>query len=622
MLRVPLGLVLFAGSLSAGSSPVAVIPEGEQAALAMKIIDAYDGVRPASPPKKLHILYFTPADHDPVPGYKERLGAIMEDIRAFYRDGMERTGFGPKTFEMDGDADGKLAFLMVKGKHPASGYPRTHEDRMAGDPVVGGKVTEECVPALKAAGISLDDETVLIFCNLADWNEKALTFRHHSPYAGRWDQRSGLCWAVDSPILNIDFITRTKPILNDGEYGDMSMGKHNTIFIGGIAHELGHAFALSHCGERWDEKPLGTSIMGAGNHTYRDERRGEDKGSFLTMASSMRLASRPVFSGSDKSMATPPKLETCDLILTTNLTRADLAGRRGGLRVEGTIVGSPPVYGIAAFFDSLRDGGYFAPTATAVPDSQGRFALEVSDLAPCGNGELRFEIYHANGAISERQLGFSVAKDGCVDLGDWEIRQAVEPIADAVAVTNATAAHTALTQLEQSKAPELAKNIGRKLAGTLDTKPRLGAADAPADMATLALGDARPRVSEVGWAQPAANRIPPNANGISPPLDCGKLYATGLFAHARSRYVFDLGGKWKELTGEAGLHTLHQPYGSVVFIIKTDGREAFRSGVIRHEKKADYKINLTGVKKLELLVEPADSIHNAWGLWLDPVLHR
>ncbi|HWY74906.1 MAG TPA: NPCBM/NEW2 domain-containing protein, partial [Verrucomicrobiae bacterium] len=563
MLRVFLGLAVFASSLSAWSDPVAVIPEGEKAALAIKIIDAYYGVRPATPPKKLHLVYFTPADRDPVPGYKVRLSAIMEDIRAFYREGMERTGFGPKTFEMDRDADGKLAFLMVKGKHPASGYPRTHEDRMAGDPVVGGKVTEECVPALKAAGISLDDETVLIFCNLADWNEKALTFRHHSPYAGLWDQRSGLCWAVDSPILNLDLITRTKPILNDGEYGNMSMGKHNTIFIGGIAHELGHAFALSHCGERWDEKALGTSIMGAGNHTYHDERRGEGKGSFLTMASAMRLASRPLFSGSDKNMATPPKLETCSLVLTTNLTRADLANRRGGLRVEGTVVGSPPVYGMAAFFDSLRDGGYFAPTATAVPDSQGRFALEVSDLAPCGNGELRFEIYHANGAVSERQLGFSVTKEGCVDLTQWEMRHTLEPIADAVAETNATATQTALRELEESKAPALAKLIARKLAATLDAKPLHTPADAPAEITSLSLGDARPRIAEVGWATPAANRIPANANGISPLLDCGKLYATGLFAHARSRYVFDLGGKWKELTGEAGLHTLQQPYGSV-----------------------------------------------------------
>ena len=31
----------------------------------MKIIDAYHATRPANPPKKLHIVYFTPSDRDP-----------------------------------------------------------------------------------------------------------------------------------------------------------------------------------------------------------------------------------------------------------------------------------------------------------------------------------------------------------------------------------------------------------------------------------------------------------------------------------------------------------------------------------------------------------------------------
>jgi hypothetical protein len=70
------------------------IPESEQAIKALKIIDAYHGERPAAPPQKLHIVYFTPADRDPEPRYQERLTAIMEDIQKFYRNGMVRAGFG------------------------------------------------------------------------------------------------------------------------------------------------------------------------------------------------------------------------------------------------------------------------------------------------------------------------------------------------------------------------------------------------------------------------------------------------------------------------------------------------------------------------------------------------
>ena len=602
------------------------IPESEQAARAMKILDAYHGPRPATPPKKLHIVYFTPADREPAARYEQRLAAIMDDIRAFYSDGMERLGFGPKTFTLPRDADGKLIIHLVKSKEPEAAFPRWQgrNGGNTGDPAGGDMVRRECQPVLEAAGISLDHETVLIFCHLATYDEKARTFRHHSPYFGNWTQQSGLCFAADWAQQDLDNLTRKKPMLNDGEYGDMSLGKHITVFIGGIAHELGHAFALPHSGERWDEKPLGTSLMGAGNHTYREERRGEGKGSFLTMASAMRLAARPLFNGSDKDEAKPGQLERCDLTLSTNITRADLAGRHGTLRLEGTVAGSPPIYGVIAYFDSLHDGGYRAPTATAVPDAQGRFALEVSDLAPCGNGTLRVELCHVNGAVSERRLGFSVTPEGTVDLSQWEMRQALEPVADAVASNQLSAAQDALRKLEASNTPELAKDIARKLVRTLQTESKPKPAGVPATITQFALGDAQAESAEVGWLKPEANRIPLNDQIESPWLDSGKIYASGLYAHSPSRYVFDLGGQWKILRGEAGLHTAHQPYAAgVVFVIKTDGKEVFRSPVIRGAARASYEVDVTGMKTLELIVDKAGNRNGGnWGLWLDPTLSR
>ena len=67
----------------------------------------------------------------------------------------------------------------------------------------------------------------------------------------------------------------------------------------------------------------------------------------------------------------------------------------------------------------------------------------------------------------------------------------------------------------------------------------------------------------------------------------------------------------------------HQPFGSVVFIIKTNDHEAFRSPVIRNAKKAKYALDVAGVKKLELIVDPSEEgKHNDWGLWLEPILSR
>ena len=614
---------IWLGCLAAESN-VVPIPESAQAALAQKIIEAYQGSQPTSPPKRLRIVYFTPSDRAPAPEYEQRLGAIMEDIHDFYRDGMKRLGFGPESFVMEHDASGRLVIHLIKGTEPDASFPVSQGRPGTGAPKGGEMVKADCLPALKAEGIGFDTNTLLIFCNLANWDEKARTFRHHSPYYGEYDEDHGLCFAADSVILNLDDISKKQPMLRDEEYGNMSLGKFETIFIGGIAHELGHAFGLPHCGERRDELSLGTSIMGVGNHTYRDERRDEGKGSFLTMASAMRLAGNPWFNGSDKGWGEKPVLKKCELLLTTNVTRADLASRPGALRIEGTVEGTPPVYGVIAYFDSLRDGGYDAATATSVPDADGRFAIEISDLAHCGNGEIRVEICHANGAISERRLGFAITAEGSVDLTQWQMRQDLEPVALAVENGRLDDAEAALVSIEKTGKPELEKTIALNLVATLRAEYEPSPSVISPGITNLMLADARSHESSTGWLTPAANRIPSNSEVNSPLLDCGTLFATGLFAHSPSRYVFDLGGKWKRLQGQGGLHTAFQPWAfGVVFVIKADGKELYRSPAIRGAKKAEYDVDLTGVKTLEMLVEQASDRNSGnWALWLDPQLSR
>jgi NPCBM/NEW2 domain len=202
--------------------------------------------------------------------------------------------------------------------------------------------------------------------------------------------------------------------------------------------------------------------------------------------------------------------------------------------------------------------------------------------------------------------------------------EVLEPLVWAVARGDAAAADAALVALEHGSAPEWSRKIGRTLVGTLREEPKPVPAKAPPKVSELALGDAQWESATVGWFTPTANRLPSN-DTIGPPcLDSGKLYATGLWAHSPSRYVFDVGGKWKRLRGEAGLHTAVQSITSgVVFVIKTDGREVYRSLAIRGPTRPSYDVDLTGVKKLELMVENASehNYHN-WSLWLDPVLSR
>ena len=202
--------------------------------------------------------------------------------------------------------------------------------------------------------------------------------------------------------------------------------------------------------------------------------------------------------------------------------------------------------------------------------------------------------------------------------------KSLEPILGDVMLEDADAARQDLVQLEKSQATEFEKTIARKLAATLTNDPKSAPADVRPEITQISLGDTKAESAEVGWLEPAANRIPLSAEVASPLLDSGKVYATGLFAHSPSRYVFNLDGKWSRLRGDAGLHTVFQPHAyGVVFIIKGDGRELFRSATIRGATQAHYDLDLTGLKTLELITEKAREQNGGnWALWLDPMLSR
>ncbi len=607
LLSIPTISTIAALLILAHSAP-ALTPAEEiaaQAPAAKAILDAWQAQNPQRAERTIHLVYWTPRDREPAPRYRERLSAIFDETRAFFAREMERNGFGPRTIQLAKEADGLCRIHLVQGAEPYANYARES----------GGKIRQECEPVLRAAGIDPDEETIVIFCNMANWNAEKRTMSQNSPYYASGSNRSGTAWQVDSPLLDLALLETREPMLHDGEYGRISPGRYNSIFIGGVIHELGHALGLPHNCQRPDQGALwGTALMGSGNRTYGEERRGEGKGTFLTLAEAMRLASHPMFCGSVKGIDAKANAKLMDVKL-------EPTGK--SFRFSARIVADPPAYAVVGYTDPAGGSNYDATTATAVPDANGRFTLECRALAPGKPAALHVVVAQANGAMSsfasfggESRFPYFVAKDGTVDLTAALAKEHLAPLVAAVTAGKADDAAKELQTLEQSVISTPLLEVARVLSGTLTTGP--GPAPSEADGDACSLADAATAEVAVGYGRPVSNRLPESEPLL---MAGGRLFARGLYAHAPARHVWTLGGKWSRLTGVAALAEGHD--GSVVLSIVADGRELWHSPRLHGGETAPFEVSVKDAQRIELLVSDAgDGNRSDWGLWLEPTLAR
>ncbi|TWU59992.1 NPCBM/NEW2 domain protein [Rubripirellula tenax] len=546
-----------------------------------------DGV---ASPGQVVVVYFTPKDRTPAADHVARMRRIVNETAGFYSSELERHGFPDRTMNVLRNADGEVDVIDVVGDDADESYGKPD----------GGRIRDEVIPILRQRQIDPDRSVLLLFCNLMDYDAAKSTISHHSPYYGGGNRLSGTAWQCDSELLDPLRLRDTTP-LRDGEYGNITIGKHVSIFIGGVIHELGHALGLPHCRQRKDEAVRGTSLMGSGNRTYAEQLRGEGKGTFLTQTHAIRLAAHPAMvSRVPRSVDTRSSVQWNDLRVSVDANRS--------IVVRGSVESSIAIHGVIAYFDPEGHGDYDATTASAVPREGGEFGLQCGDLPPGRRGQLRLVTCHVNGSTTQRVFSYEVNGTGKPVVSSARLEVELEPMIEALRREKLDEAKAFLAA--SSGDDETLRKIGQAVIDRFE--------DTDASPDRKYLSEWTPLSESVGWLKPTYDCVPDQQRLLS--ID-GDYFARGIYAHAPAEHGYHLDGEWKRLTGRCGLQAEHP--GSVGFQILGDGKVLWRAKKMQLGESATFDIPVAGVNTLTLRVdEGGDGAGGDWGVWIEPLVSR
>lgn len=546
--------------------------------------------------RKLHVVYVTFSDRPALEGVEERYDHMLKNIQAYYADQMRENGFPPLTFGLDLDDRGKLVVHYAHVDQPMSAMTVRSS---------GPVSREAAVKVLRDKGIDPDNNHLLIVCQLEDGI---------GPYYGGGYYKNGNGWTCDQAGLDPrNFLSKE---YFGGRY-KQTVGGNATIYIGGTAHELGHAFGLPHTCQGWDYPDSGASLMGNGNHHYGKDLRQEGKGSFLAPTDALMLASVPLFNGMETG-ATEYRVSDGEY---SNIHFKPVPH---GAVISGKITSKVPCYAIVVHLDPPGGSDYDANTVGAVPDKDGNFSLEIRRPDYSGYIEMRVTALFADGTRNMIGAPATVSEKGLESPSFVELTYFSKVIAE-WAEGRPQQASEALKQLvaEHGDLPAVKESVPfwEKVLSGSETPQRDAATEVPDDVDAISLVDVKYGSVKTGWNRPQRDILFPSELGPRARFLDGKALERFLLVHAPGHVTYNIDAKWKTFKAEVGVAA--GKGGSVQYEVLGDGKPLYKGKVLHDGQSEQVDISVDGVRELEIRIsDGGDGNYADWSVIGNPVLSR
>ena len=291
---------------------------------------------------QLNVIYFTPADMSPRPGFRRRYSKTLLYIQDWYRRWMDHWGYDDRTFGLLTDDEEEIVKITrIEGK-------KQHAFYVSGPvPTAGRKIRREIKAYFRENG------------------DATPSSKHYLVITPQYPGKGGPFYALG----NWGFVNDKENTGSDPEHG-----------AGGIAHELGHAVNLPH-----NEHPvshrerLGEALMSSGNHVWNNPQKGSSKTS-LTAVDAAILRQSQVFSREKGTFYGP---------VNAALTSATGTYENEDIIISGTFESDVPIQKVGVLMNPRGPKGYHQHAfARPVIDSDSfHVRIPISDLSAKKNND-------------------------------------------------------------------------------------------------------------------------------------------------------------------------------------------------------------------------------------------